>query len=98
MGDHLLGNGRVVDKPGTISRASGRPPQQPHHLLTSSSAALLTVRRVCPNCVPVEGIQDHFGTLRRNEVCSIIAYDISTFASLAIPRDRSENPGVGGSM
>jgi len=52
----------------------------------------------CPLCVLVEGIQDCSRVLRINDVDPITAYGVSTFAALAIPRDGSESPGVGGSI
>src|SRR6266571_5061520 len=53
---------------------------------------------LCPKCVPVEGIQDYSRTLGLNDGVSIMGCCTSTYASLAIPRTRSQNPGVGGSI
>jgi len=53
---------------------------------------------LCPNCVPIEGIQEHLGALRRREPEANIARDACTSALLAKTRARSENPGVGGSI
>ena len=54
--------------------------------------------RLCPNCVPVGDIQEHSRLLRHKEAEANISYDANTSVPLWIPRDRSENPGVGGSI
>ncbi len=54
--------------------------------------------QLCPKCVPVEGIRGHSRALRIRDVDPIIAYTTSSFPSLTTSEDRSENPGVGGSI
>jgi hypothetical protein len=51
-----------------------------------------------PNCVPIEGIQEHSRALRRRQPKPNVAREACISALLARTRDRSENPGVGGSI
>ena len=59
-----------------------------------------TARHACAltSASSVKSIQGHSRALRRRAAAANIVYGANIPAPLATPRDRSENPGVGGSI
>jgi hypothetical protein len=55
-------------------------------------------RQLCPNCAQLQRIWDHSSTLQRTRPSGACCSTSNSYAHLHGPGNRTENPGVGGSI